>query len=401
MLPPQRHPDDGFYAALPAFDRFEDIAEAGVYARVPDSWHILVTDVRGSTQAIEAGRYKDVNALGVSTITAVVNCIPDLAFPYVFGGDGATILVPPGRLDNAVLAARNALALARDAFGLELRAGIVPVSTARARGNDVRVARYRVSRHVTLAMFEGGGLAVAESLVKDPEHGVAFALAPVDAADPAVFEGFECRWRPIQSRKHRVLSLLVAATSETPDLQRQVYRRVLAGIAAAAHLGIDGMHPVDVGGLSLSSAAADLRVEAAVRSGRAAGLRHWWRRVRTAWMTRVGRLLFRRRIRVKDFDGATYRDDLVANTDFRKFDGMLRMVLDVSEAELREIERFLETERAADAIVYGLHASGAALITCFIRDYAGDHVHFVDGSDGGYALAARELKRRWKERAAD
>ena len=65
-----------------------------------------------------------------------------------------------------------------------------------------------------------------------------------------------------------------------------------------------------------------------------------------------------------------------------------------------EIERYLETERAADAIVYGLHASGAALITCFIRDYAGDHVHFVDGSDGGYALAARELKRRWKEREA-
>jgi hypothetical protein len=29
-----------------------------------------------------------------------------------------------------------------------------------------------------------------------------------------------------------------------------------------------------------------------------------------------------------------------------------------------------------------------------VQSYNGNHLHFVDGSDGGYALAARELKKR-------
>src|SRR5436190_958761 len=122
MPPPSSHQDDGFYAALKAFERFEEVAEARVYTRVPDSWQVLITDVQGSTKAIEAGRYKDVNALGVSTIIAVVNQLADLSFPYVFGGDGATLLIPPGRREGAANAARSAIAMARDAFSLELRA---------------------------------------------------------------------------------------------------------------------------------------------------------------------------------------------------------------------------------------------------------------------------------------
>jgi hypothetical protein len=41
-----------------------------------------------------------------------------------------------------------------------------------------------------------------------------------------------------------------------------------------------------------------------------------------------------------------------------------------------------------------MHKSREALMTCIVQSYNGNHLHFVDGSDGGYALAARELKRR-------
>jgi hypothetical protein len=37
-----------------------------------------------------------------------------------------------------------------------------------------------------------------------------------------------------------------------------------------------------------------------------------------------------------------------------------------------------------------------ALLTCIVFSYNGNHVHFVDGSDGGYALAARSLKAQLK-----
>ncbi len=89
-----------------------------------------------------------------------------------------------------------------------------------------------------------------------------------------------------------------------------------------------------------------------------------------------------------------YRAEMVENSDFRKFDGMLRMVVDGSDAQAAQLQAHLEAEYRAGRLVYGMHKSREALVTCIVQSYNGNHQHFVDGSDGGYALAARELKRR-------
>ena len=81
-----------FYAELVKFDRFIDVPDPVHYHLVPDSWLVIITDVEGSTEAIERGRYKDVNALGAASIMALRNALPEIPIPYVFGGDGATLL---------------------------------------------------------------------------------------------------------------------------------------------------------------------------------------------------------------------------------------------------------------------------------------------------------------------
>lgn len=43
---------------------------------------------------------------------------------------------------------------------------------------------------------------------------------------------------------------------------------------------------------------------------------------------------------------------------------------------------------------YGIHQSDAALVTCLINQVGVNHLHFVDGADGGYALAATDLKSK-------
>ncbi len=80
------------------------------------------------------------------------------------------------------------------------------------------------------------------------------------------------------------------------------------------------------------------------------------------------------------------------NSDFRKFDGMLRMVIDGTEAQATQLENFLQYEHQLGNLAFGLHKSREALVTCIVRSFTGNHMHFVDGSDGGYALAARDLK---------
>jgi hypothetical protein len=34
----------------------------------------------------------------------------------------------------------------------------------------------------------------------------------------------------------------------------------------------------------------------------------------------------------------------------------------------------------------------SGVITCFAKNCKDQHIHFIDGGDGGYAMAARQLK---------
>jgi len=46
-------------------------------------------------------------------------------------------------------------------------------------------------------------------------------------------------------------------------------------------------------------------------------------------------------------------------------------------------------------LIYGTWRSSSALMTCMLFDLTQSrHLHLVDGGDGGYALAAKEYKRR-------
>ena len=62
-----------FYANLPFFEDFPDVAKLDQYTPLPEDWLILNSDVVGSTLAIEAGRYKEVNMVGAASIMCVLN----------------------------------------------------------------------------------------------------------------------------------------------------------------------------------------------------------------------------------------------------------------------------------------------------------------------------------------
>ena len=151
--------EDDFYKSIPVFDRFPGVIDASLYRPVPDDWVIGVSDVTGSTRAIEAGKYKSVNMAGAAVIAAVSNALVGANYPFVFGGDGASFAVPPQ--DGA--AARDALARTRawvrTALDLDLRVGAADVAQVRRAGYDLRVARYAASAQLSYAMFSGGGLA--------------------------------------------------------------------------------------------------------------------------------------------------------------------------------------------------------------------------------------------------
>ena len=89
----------------------------------------------------------------------------------------------------------------------------------------------------------------------------------------------------------------------------------------------------------------------------------------------------------------TYIKQVVENSDFRKYDDGLRMVLDCVPELADAMEKRLAAAAADGTIRYGLHRQKAAMMTCFTLSVTQpDHFHFVDGAGGGYAAAATALK---------
>jgi transposase len=165
--------DPTFYERLEPFEDFEAVADPQHYVEVPDDWLIVVADIKNSTEAVRAGRYKDVNLIGAACITAVLNATRGVELPFMFGGDGATLLIPSAARAAAAPALIATRRLAARKFGFELRLGMVPVEEMRRRGRRLLVAKYALSPDNHLAMFAGGGLDLADRLIKD---GAGFAL---------------------------------------------------------------------------------------------------------------------------------------------------------------------------------------------------------------------------------
>lgn len=381
---------DTFYADLPAYTRFLDILDDAAYTAVPSDWFILLTDVRGSTQAIQNGRYRQINLVGASSIVAVLNVAGKTAVPFVFGGDGATLLVPPSLRQVAQDALLATQAMAKTTFDLDLRVGVVPVADLPA-GQPIRVAKFRPSPHYEQAMFSGGGLLAAEQLLKAP--GSPYEL-PINRDAQADFSGLECRWQDIPGEQGEILSLLVLGQTERGESPHVVYRDLLQTLTEIYGEGM-AYSPINRANIRVTLNWGELGGETAVRvrNGRWASFKYQL----GVWL---GSFLFRafllpfNRPTSSGQPWSRYLELVEETADYRKYDDTLRMILSSSPEQRGRLEAYLAAQRAAGRLAYGLHITDRATLTCLVFERMGRQVHFVDGADGGYTLAAQALKRQ-------
>jgi hypothetical protein len=388
-----------FYAEMAPFDRFDDFVDFGAYQALPDDWMVLMADVVNSTGAIEAGRYKEVNMVGAASIMAVLNVVGDLELPYVFGGDGGTLAVPGSLADRAAKALRALSASSPKIFGLDLRVGAIPVAELRHRGAEVALRKFRLSPGNHLALFAGGGLALADELLKDETPDNPWLLPMPNAEDAPDLQGLSCRWEPLEPQKGQMLTLMIKTTAgQESDAVDPGMRALLNKLSAILQRSLQDAAPASPFSMRFVWPPKGLKLEARAT----AGARWVLPRYSAVLLSSLIQWFCERfDLTAGPYEALRYRQELRANTDFRKYDGLLRCVLDVSAEEAGAIIEYLESEYRAGRLVYGHRLADSALMTCLVFDLTKSaHIHFIDGSSGGFALAAREFNTRRSKKSA-
>ena len=373
---------DSFYGRIPVFRGFASLMDPALYSPLPDDWSIGVADIVESTRAIAEARYKAVNMAGAAVISAVTNALEGREFPFVFGGDGASFAVAPDDLARAREALAATAGWVRDDLNLAMRVALVPVAAVRGQGLDVRVARFGPSPNLSYAMFSGGGLGWAEAAMKRGE----FAVEVAPSGTQPDLTGLSCRFEEIPSARGVILAVLVVPAR---NADTNAFRKVIEDVIALVERSPDAGRPVPPDGPPLRWPPAGVDYEARARRGGSL-LR---RRAGVLAHTLFAYLIMRYGIKVGGFVPKAYVRQVVENSDFRKYDDGLRMILDCTPELERALTQRLAQAASAGVARYGLHRQDAAMMTCFTPSaLRSDHVHFIDGARGGYASAATALK---------
>lgn len=366
-----------FYKNLRSFSDEKNIFNESFYNLLPDDWSIIITDIKSSTQAIEDGFFKAVNTIGVASILAAKNACNGIEIPFIFGGDGATIFIPSEMTTKTYSALSVTQFTAAEQFNLDLRICIIPMTEIKVRGGEIYIAKRKLSQSANLAMAKGNGLSIAENLTKNSnDYSQTFSKSDYKSAHA----GFVCKFKPVKSKNGQILTIMVQACNDNFE----VYREILNHInKTAVHININN----DYKTVQYSDKSTFVESKLFHR-----GIKKYLVFVKNSitmnFVSFIFNLLHKPLLSFKDLE---------KNTDQLKFDNTLRTILDVSPLQRDQILHYLSTMQTQNKIFYGYHLSEAALMTCYIGSSPDDeHFHFIDGDDGGYAVAAQKLKQNIK-----
>lgn len=376
-----------FYNQLPVYDGSVSdlLGQPEVFTRIPSDWHILITDIKDSTKAIDSGLSQVVNLIATGSIIAALNIASEVKvdIPFFFGGDGATLIIPSTLLEETMTALEAHQANVQDEFDIELRVGSFPISAIYQAANELKIAKVRVNALFSIPVVLGNGLQLAERHIKSRYRSPQTTTKNEMALR---LEGMECRWNKIPPPTHsdEVICLLIDAIHGSE--QAMVFKGVLDKIDA-----IYGPHqnrnPISIPKLKLNTSLQKIRTELRTRK-----LRYGFMELLKEWMyTLIGKVGY-----LPHKSGQEYLAELVQLSDIFVLDGRINMVISGRSENRKLLVDYLEEEEKNGRLIFGVHVSEESIISCYVRNRKADHIHFVDGGAGGYTKAATMLKGKIK-----
>jgi len=360
---------------------------------VPTSWHLVICDVKNSTQAISMGRHNDVNLVAAGSLIAALNIAKKygVEVPFFFGGDGSTVLVPEEILKEALggLSAHNANT--QKNFGLQMHIGSLSVKELRDSGHSVRLAKIEIDSVYSKAVIVGDGMQYAEQKIKQAKTEETDTLFQNRELN---LTGLECRWNKVKPQLDEAVNVCYLIEALHPSQQITIYADVLKNIEAV-YGDLQMRHPLSKERLKPLLSLQKLKREMLIKFGK-------WKSayfIEAFLRTFFGRFYFKYNWKIAGLRGQDYLSQLIAHADTLAIDGRINTIICGTKDRHEKFLDYLSQKEGKGVLIFGHHVSKESVITCYIENRKARHVHFVDGADGGYTEAAKEFKTKLKELA--
>jgi hypothetical protein len=371
--------------SLPLTDLLKD---ESLFYSVPKNWSIVVTDIENSTAAVANGFHNDVNLCATGSIITVLNTIKivnkKIEIPYFFGGDGSTFIIPNTIITPVLEALNNYSQHIKNTLNLNLRVGHLELEKVYNNNVTLRITKLRHNKYLTTPVVLGNGIKYAENVIKDN-----FKVSHDDSSVLALnLEGMECRWDeiyPSQTEK-KVICLLVNCNDEKK--QAEIYGTIMNEINYVFG-DLNNRNPITALKLRLNTSIEKIKKEMHVKLGKNKTsylLNNWL-------ITVFGKYYF------KLFKaGKRYVYKVSQLSDTIMLDGSINTVISGTNKQVSRLQILLDDLESNNKIIYGLHTTHASIMSCYIQDRKEKHIHFVDGTEGGYTSAAIIFKEKLKNR---
>lgn len=377
------NPTTFFYSDLPVFDDglINHLSYSDRFQKVPEDWHVIITDIKGSTKAIKKGLHQQVNLTATASIISALNIARDkgISFPFFFGGDGATLLIP-SIIHEEVLAALSVYQRnVKQTFELDLRVDEVPVSSLYDENQSLNISKIKVSSEYTIPVILGEGLLFADELIKQKR----FKFKKEKDKNALNLEGMECRWDAVKPpEKTKQVVCLLLKTQAKVD-QAYIFGKVLKMIEDI-YGSFETRRPITVEALKLTASLDRFKAENKLKFGNDSTKRL----AKSVVGFAVGKVFLKRE------SGKNYLKKLVELSETIVMNGMLNTIISGTEEQRIKLETKLDDLEKKSEIIFGMSISDESIMSCYVQDRINNHVHFIDGSEGGYTAAASVLKKK-------
>ncbi|MEY4767383.1 MAG: hypothetical protein RL637_22 [Pseudomonadota bacterium] len=370
-----------FFKNLEPLQSIGDLQNSSRCSAVPENWMLWITDVKGSTEAIRCGRYREVNIAGALCILAIINSPYYPQIPFIFGGDGVMFLIP-NRLQKVFEPLMIEVShFVSQALQLELRIGMVAVKDIYAAEKELAIAKLPFGHGGWSAIFEGNGIDFAEHLVKMPDS-IHLLTATIENQHEIQFNGFFCPFADIPSQQGHVMALIIKPL--------QLNWSVIANQLLSYIGNEQSHHPLDVDLIGINQSSTNVHINAMAITGKNSGMIYRLQKMKS----KLKLAFLNRQVKNKKIQ-QTIRHSVIPASDYQKYDGYYKIVFRCDSQTLQTVIQWLNEQENAGHFKFGYHLTDRSIITCLFGG-SGDQrqLHLIDAADGGYALAAAMLKQK-------